>query len=394
MKQATNASVMRSSNRKLILNLIRQGPVSRVELAEQTSLTRASVTQIVDELLEAGLVEAVSTIEHNGMGRKRTQLALCHNARYVFGVNIRRRHCEVGVVDLYGDVLAQQVLPVSGYPAAAVIRRIADTVFSLQDQLHLNPDHILGIGVSAPGPVDYKEGMLLNPPNFSAWHHIPICRMLREYTGYEVSLEKDTNSRALEEKYFGSAKNISNFMLVQIDDGVGSGVVIRDRLYRGAHGMGTEIGHISICYDGPECSCGNRGCLESYLRIPALLKDSAFDSWEALATADMHSATGTDQNAVPHLEIQQQQASAIIDRAAEYLTAALVSAINLYDLEKIILTGDVAGCPLPLTTRLNHNLQQRVLSRSSLLPIPVTDSRSLAPVRTGAMAVLRDMFQD
>ena len=73
---------------------------------------------------------------------------------------------------------------------------------------------------------------------------------------------------------------------------------------------------------------------------------------------------------------------------------AQVEVINLYDLEKIILTGDVAGSPLALTTRLNHNLQQRVLSRTSLLPIPVTDSRSTAPVRTGAMAVLRDMFQD
>lgn len=369
---------MRTSNRKLILNLIRQGPVSRVELAEQTNLTRASVTQIVDELLEAGLVEAVSTLEHNGMGRRRTLLALCHNARYVFGVNIRRRHCEVGIIDLYGDVLAQEVLTVSSRSAEEVIDEIADCILLLQKQCQLDTDRILGIGISAPGPVNYKEGILLNPPNFSGWHNIPICRILSEKTGYEVSLEKDTNSRALEEKYFGAARDISNFMLVQIDDGVGSGVIIRDRLYRGAHGMGTEIGHTSIRFDGPVCSCGNRGCLETYLRIPALLSGSDFTTWKDLALA----------------EHQSHSASAIMDRAAEYLTAALVNAINLYDLEKIILTGDISSCPAPLTDRLNANLQQRVLSRSSLQNIPVINSSHAAPVRTGAMAILRDMFQD
>ena len=380
MKHATNASVMRTSNRKLILNLIRQNPVSRVELAEQTNLTRASVTQIIDELLDAGLVEAISTLEHGGLGRKRTLLALCHNARYVFGVNIRRRHCEVGVIDLYGEVLSQRILDVSGRTADDVIRQIADTILITKKELHLDDERILGIGISAPGPVDYKKGILLNPPNFAEWHNLPVGSLLSDLTGLETSLEKDTNSRALEEKYFGAARTISNFMLVQIDDGVGSGVIIRDRLYRGAHGMGTEIGHTSICYDGPMCSCGNRGCLETYLRIPALFKNTRFHSWNDLAHAD--------------LEMQAKDAGAIIDRAAEYLSAALVSAVNLYDLEKIILTGDIASCPSPLTERLNETIRQRVLNRSSLQDIPVIDSCSIAPVRTGAMAVLHEMFQD
>ena len=387
MKHATNAAVMRTSNRKLILNLIRQGPLSRVELAEQTNLTRASVTQIVDELLEAGLVEAVSTMEHNGMGRRRTLLALCHNARYVFGVNIRRRHCEVGVIDLYGDVLAEKVLTVSARPILEVIDEISDTIFSLIRDLHLNPEHITGIGISAPGPVDDREGILINPPNCSAWHTIPVGRLLKEKTAFEVSLEKDTNARALEEKYFGAARDFSNFMLVQIDDGVGSGVIIRDRLYRGAHGMGTEIGHTSIRYDGPVCSCGNRGCLETYLRIPALLEGSPFGSWHQLAA---ESALNLDLS----IEAQTHSAAAIVDRAAEYLSAALVNAVNLYDLEKIILTGDVSSCPQPLLSRLNATLRQRVISRSSLQELPVIASSSVSPVRTGAMAILHEMFQD
>lgn len=377
MNHATNASVMRSLNRKLILNLIRLNPISRVELAERTHLTRASITQIVEELVEAGLVESVSTVESGGLGRKRTQLALCHRARYVFGVSISRKCCRVGVIDLYGEVLAERTLPLVGRPAAEVANEIAAAIDQQCQELALDGDKILGIGVSAPGPVDYIAGIILNPPNFSDWHQVPICRMLEERTGLPVMLEKDTNARALEEKYFGAALNLSNFMLVQIDDGVGSGVMIRDKIYRGTHGMGTEIGHTTIRFDGPLCGCGNRGCLENYLRIPALLENTAFDSWEALTeAADCSQAVG------------------IIDRAVEYLAAALVNAINLYDLEKVILTGDVARSPAPLLKRLNACLRERVLSRTSVQEIPVISSCAVAPVRTGAMAVLHEMFQD
>lgn len=377
MALATNASVMRASNRKLILNLIRLAPISRVELAEQVHLTRASITQIVDELIEAGLVEAISTVEHSGLGRKRVQLAICPNARYVFGVNIRRRRCHVGVINLHGDTLLHEELPIEGKSIEHACDEIANALLRMRRKLSLPNDRILGIGVSAPGPVNYQEGSILNPPNFSAWHNTPIRAMLEERTGYTTLLEKDTNARALEEKYFGAALNLSNFMLVQIDDGVGSGVMIHDKIYRGTHGMGSEIGHTSIRYDGPVCSCGNRGCLENYLRVPALLEDSRFSCWEELAA---HS--------------DQADATAILDRAAEYLAAALVNAINLYDLEKVILTGDVSLCPDPLLSRLNSLVSDRVLSRTSVETIPVIASRATAPVRTGAMAVLHEMFQD
>lgn len=377
MNHATNASVMRASNRKLILNLIRLSPISRVELSEQAHLTRASITQIVDELIEAGLVEAVSTVESNSLGRKRTQLAICHNARYVFGVSIRRRHCYVGVIDLYGDVLAEKQLQVAGRPVEAVIDEIAAVIAQQRDSLQLPEDRILGIGVSAPGPVEYLSGMILNPPNFPSWHNTRICEMLAKRTGYPATLEKDTNARALEEKYFGAALNISNFMLVQIDEGVGSGVMIHDRLYRGTHGMGTEIGHTTIRFDGPVCSCGGRGCLENYLRIPTLLEDTRFESWDELASA-----------------ADEKDASRILDRAAEYLTAALVNAINLYDLEKVILAGDVARYPQPLLDRVNERVCARVIARTSVQDVPVIASRSLSPVRTGAMAALHEMFQE
>ena len=382
MTHATNAAVMRASNRKLILDLIRRGPISRASLAEQTQLTRASITQIVDELLDAELVEPCPDVPDTSdagavLGRRRVLLRLCHDARFVFGVHISRRCCYVGVVDLYGDVLTDNELPIGEICPEDAADAISALIHNQISKLRLPAESILGIGISAPGPVDHRKGIILNPPNFDRWHDVPICAMLTARTGLPALLEKDTNARALEEKYYGAALDASGFMLVQIDDGVGSGVVIHNTLYRGTKGLGTEIGHTTIRYDGPPCRCGGRGCLENYLRIPALLKGSRFTDWEHLTS-----------------HANDPDASEILDTAAEYLAAALVNAINLYDLERVILSGEVAADPQPLLTRLNPLVSSRVLSPGAGMTPPVSACGGVLPVRTGAMAALYDMFQE
>ena len=377
MNRATNAATMRASNRKLVLNLIRLKPISRVELAEQTRLTRASITQIVDELIAEGLVEAASVEARGTLGRRRTQLALRRDARLVFGVNIRRSRCYVGAIDLYGDVRSEARIPLAGKSVDQAASDIAAAIDAQIGELAVPRERLAGLGVCAPGPVDYRRGIILNPPNFAAWHGAEICARLREATGLAAALEKDTNARALEEKYFGAAQDISNFMLVQIDEGVGSGVMVDDKLYRGARGLGTEIGHTSIRFDGPVCGCGGRGCLENYLRIPALLQGSRFASWHELSEA-----------------AEADDAARLLDRAAEYLATALVNAINLYDLEKVLLTGDVSDGPDALLRRVNERVRARALTRSAAGETPVAAAGPAAPVRTGAMAALHELFQD
>jgi len=378
MIQATNAGRMRAHNRKLILNLIRLRPISRAEIAETTQLTRASVTMIVDELMENGLVEESCAEETVSMGRKRTQLAICHQTRFCFGVSISRRSCRVGVVDLYGHCLGEKEMTVEGRRAEDVLEDVCCAVSVLRKEHRLQAGKVLGMGVSVPGPVDYVKGALLAPPRFDAWKHVPLAQILEEGTGYQVLVEKDTNARVLEEKYFGAARELSDFMLVQLDDGVGSGVMIRDRLYRGSRGLGTEIGHTTVRFDGPPCSCGNRGCLENDLRIPALIEGTAFSGWKDLAEADE----------------TNPQAQKIIDRAAEYLSAALVNAINLYDLQQVIVSGEISSCPQPLLKRVNRMLSSRVLSRDSVTdPIVIATVEGLS-TRTGAMPVLQDFFEE
>ena len=369
MPHATNASVMRDQNRKLILNMIRLRPISRVELAQSIHLTRASVTQIVDELIQSGLVEEASAVG-GSRGRKRVTLRLRENSQYVFGVHIGRQFCHLGITDLCGNVKEVCRRPIAGQQPEALLRELGAQIRELCASL--TDAHVLGIGVCCPGPVDYRSGCILNPPDFPGWERVPICQLLSEYTGLPALLERDTNARALEEKYYGGCKDVSNFILVQIDKGVGAGVLIGDRLYRGSRGMGAEIGHTSIRFDGPLCSCGNRGCLELYLRPEQLLSGTEYTCWEEAVKA-------RDQD--------------VLERCAEYLAAGLVNAVNLYDLERIVLAGELSVEPQMLLELLDAKLRNRILNTDALCKPLVTVGTDFQPVRTAAMAVLWDFFQ-
>lgn len=373
MKHATNATVMRASNRKLVLNLLRLSPISRVELSEKTQLTRASVTQIITELMEAGLVEELSTIESNALGRRRTLLSLRHGARFVFGININRTDCHVGAVDLFGDVFSSESFSIKEMSPEKAMEKMAEIIFRQKKELNLAPETVLGVGVCSPGPVDFVSGRIMNTLTLTKWQYVDVCARLERLTGLRVLLEKDTNALALEEKYFGSMKDVSNFILVHIGEGVGSGMISSDWLYRGARGMGTELGHTSICYNGPVCKCGNRGCLENYMRLPVLLEGTGFSAWKEL----------TDHAG-------ERAADEVIDRAAEYLAAPLTNVINMCDLDRVVLSGEIETNPEPLIKRLNALLQTMVLHSDDGAVVAGCKSD---PVRAAAMAVLYDFFQ-
>lgn len=376
MAFATNAASMRDSNRKLILNLLRIDPMSRADLAEKTHLTRASITLIIDELISDGLVEEVSTIESEALGRKRTRLAICHNARYAFGVHIQRKNCSVGICDLYGDIVRQESFDTLSKAPGEVIKDIGKRIRLIQDQCGIPDALILGIGISAPGPIDYESGVILNPPNFKGWSNIPVCDMLTKLTGYTAILEKDANARTIEERFFGAARDCESFLLIQVRSGVGAGVMVRDKLYRGSRGLGAELGHVSLNANGPTCSCGNHGCLENYFLD--ILTGSRFASWDELAK-----------------DAKSPDAKSILDRAAEYFSVAIINAFNLYDIEKVIIVGKALGNARSLLVeRINRYISDRILVRKNAEDALIVDGITASSCRTGATAMLYSVFCD
>ncbi|HML49269.1 MAG TPA: ROK family protein, partial [Clostridia bacterium] len=278
---------------------------------------------------------------------------------------------------LDGTVLARQTLALDDSPIRAQLDRMAQTLSAQAERLNLDKGRLLGVGISAPGPLDACKGLLLAPPNFDAWHHVPIADELSARTGWTARLENVSNALALETRYFGLGRGLDSFMALQVNEGIGAGIVLGGQLYRGAFGLGGEIGHTSIAWDGLPCECGHVGCLEKYAAIPALLNGSSYANWSAL------------MDALPHAE----DARTLLRREAAYLAAGIVNVLNLLDLDQVVLLGDLCDRPEPLLEALNGLVRERLIARDTRKKAPVCCENLVSGVRSAAMAHIHAFYQ-
>lgn len=195
---------------------------------------------------------------------------------------------------------------------------------------------VCAIGVGAPGPIDRERGVLLAAPNLPGWENLPLCALLRENLGIPTRLENDANAAAYGE-YFTRRKrgeSVSSMALFTIGTGVGGGIVLDDRLVRGAFGSAGEVGHLIVDSEGRDCPCGQRGCLERYASATAIseLFTQATGATGVSAREICEQAAGGDP-----------AAAAIIDQAARFLAIAIITLQHLVNPELVALGGGVAG---------------------------------------------------
>ena len=254
-----NADYTKEYNRKAVLRILRRQAMSRAELARATGLTRAAASLIVEELLNAGVVTELVP-QSAGRGRSATPLVLRPDSYYALAVDLARKGCTVGLCDIGGKLLQCRELPKQGDMVAAIIGVLASLLETV------DKSKVLGIGISAPGPLDCESGRILNPPRFERWHGVDIGKRLSESLGLPAYLEHDVCAMALHQRNTGCSRN---FMLLFIDIGIGAAIVSDGELLGNFTG---ELGHTTIRFDGWLCECGSRGCLETYASIPALLE--------------------------------------------------------------------------------------------------------------------------
>lgn len=337
MINATNANTMREKNRRLIIDLIRKDELSRADIAKKTSLTKAAVSIIVDDLVKCGLVKEFKSAE-TGIGRRPLCLTLNRELMYAIGLNITRSYAELGLVDISGKILCERRLSV--HPKKEAIKEIIGSIEAMIKESGVPTENIYGIGVSAPGPVDTQNTTILNPTNFDEWHYENIGLRLKKAFKTEVYLENISGGLALSEKYFGIAKDMTDFLLLIVSDGIGSGIMNSGNLLRNA----TEIGHTSIAYNGIECECGNIGCVEKYASVNAILKDTDYKSWK---------------------EVIDAEDSTIIEKEAGYLSCAIINAINLFGFDRIILEGEINYKPDKIISAIEKRLKNNTITKGN-----------------------------
>ena len=229
-------------------------------------------------------------------------------------------------------------------------------------------EKIVGVGVSAPGPLDGENGTILNPPRFDLWHNVSIGMLLQQRLSVPVYVENNATSLARFHQGKPEVNGSEDFLLLLVDSGVGSGVISGGKVLKGAGYFTGELGHICIDRSGKPCDCGNTGCLEVYAAIPNLLQGSGFADWKGVIDS-----------------LPDERANRLLQQEAEYLSIGIVSLTNLVCVDTVLLAGDILYGAEKLAPIVEEKVNHRSMRRGSI-PIRVYPSYSGADVRVQAAA--------
>jgi len=339
---AKNIQSIKNDNRATILNLIRKAPISRAEISSIAGLSKSSVTMITNALISEGQIKEIGT-EESSVGRKRILLDIVADYRFAAGIILHRRDIKVCLTDLKGEVLDREVSGIENYSSAeAVVDYTVNTVFELIKRNNFNKENCIGIGVSCPGPLDISRGIILSPPHLDLLHNLPVADMIREKTGMNVSLENNAVLLAMRENL--ARDKMKNFISVIVSHGIGSAIVTDGEIYRGALGFSGELGHISVVAGGLSCPCGNSGCLERYVSLSALKEHFGFSDYK--------------HEIVDAAYEGDEKALEVLRYITEYMGSGLVSAVNLFDLDAVILNGDYSYRPELLRSMISEYINK------------------------------------
>lgn len=367
-KNTRNAEYTKEYNRKMFLRILRTTPMSRADIARRMGLTRAATSLIADELMSEGLIEE-TTASATSRGRTPVPLTLRHDAGYAVGVYLNRDGCTAGVVDMCGTVLAKERLLLEGTGNWEKLEILANAIDAMQRRLKIPQEKMVGIGVSAPGPLDGEGGRILNPPRFDMWHYAELGSILRQRLGLSVYLENNASCLARYNQGKPEACGSENFLLLLVDSGVGSGVVNHGKILKGAGYFTSELGHTSIDYKGRSCICGNVGCLEAYAAIPNLLRDTPFSTWAEV---------------MDHVE-DDPRAAQLLELETDYLAAGVANMTNMVSVDTVLVAGDLLYGAEKLSPMLEQKINRRTMRRS-ILPVRVLPSCSGPDSRVQAAA--------
>ncbi len=258
----------------------------------------------------------------------------------MLGIDIGGTKLALALADEQGNVLerSQRRTEPTGRPADDVAR-VVDDARALLARLNLSPQQVACVGVSAPGPLDAAREYVMRPPNLPGWQDVPLRRLLAEGLGTRVSLENDANAAALAEWRYGAGRGYRDVIYLTASTGMGAGIVLGGRLYRGTSGNAGEVGHAPVEWEGLPCACGQRGCLEAYVGGAAWIQRLSRETPAESLVAEL---AGGRERARPEHVVQAARrgdafALAEMDRYNDYLSRAITSLVYVLSPQVVIL---------------------------------------------------------
>ncbi|MDH6224183.1 MULTISPECIES: ROK family transcriptional regulator [Streptomyces] len=263
METPGSQSSLHRANLERVVRAVRlAGSLTQAEIARTTGLSAATVSNIVRELKDAGMVEVTPT---SAGGRRARSVSLSGDAGIVVGIDFGHTHLRVALGNLAHQVLAEETEPLDvDVSAAQGFDRAEQLVRRLIDSVDADRSKIAGVGLGVPGPIDLESGTLGSTAILPGWRGTRPAEELEARLGVPVHVDNDANLGALGELTWGSGRGVRDLAYIKVASGVGAGLVIDGKIYRGPGGTAGEIGHITLDESGPVCRCGNRGCLETF----------------------------------------------------------------------------------------------------------------------------------
>ena len=348
-------SLLRQLNERRVLDALRNGGAcSRADITRQTGISAATVSKVVATLLDAGVLEELDA-EAGGLGRPGKRLRLAVGGVQVLGATLGVRRSRVFAAGLDGrpDPDSRRDFDTPGtYPAIldALGRRVRELAGSRRT---------LGLGVAVPGLIDEQAGRVLLSPNLPATNGRQVSADLADRTGLPTAAVQEARALCLAERYFGAARDLRDFVMIDVGDGIGAGIVADGRLLVGRNGVAGEFGHMILQRGGPPCGCGRRGCLETLAGERVLTSAAAAALGRAATLADVAELL---RNGEPRV-------AAALDEALQWLAVAVGALINGLNPEAVVLCGTLFTLGDEVLPRLEE------LTRDAALPVSLEGCR-------------------
>lgn len=325
-----NQSTARALNRRLVLDQLRRnGPMSRAAIATAVGLSPAAITLVTADLINEGLLTECEALP-GASGRRPIPLDIDYASRLSIGLKVTVGRILGVVTNLATDILAEVEVPLTGHEPDTVIAACAEASERLLAAVGVSRSALIGVGVVLSGQVDAEAGICRQVQRFG-WRDVPVAAPLAELVSAPVWIDNDTNAFAVSQHMFGHGRGKQNIAAVALGLGIGAGLVVDGRLYRGASGAAGEFGH-SFDQRGRVCECGRDGCMETYCSDPGLV-----ETWQQ---RDPSAAGKTADDLSAAADAGDPIAIEILRESGVRLGRHVAALVNVVDPEIIVFGGE------------------------------------------------------
>lgn len=356
---------VKNFNKHSVVDLIRFAGkgISRTEIAQELGLTRASVTIIINDLIDGGIILETES-RSTRSGRPPIVLEINPKSGLVAAIDMGATHLSVALGDFSAHILdeKEQSFRIADGPKQC-LEEADRALRSILEKNDVVLADLSAIGVSVPGPVITETGMVMAPPIMPGWDRFPIRDTLENLWNVPVTLNNDANFGALGEWVFGAGRGEKNLAFIKVGSGIGAGLILHQQIFGGTTGSAGEIGHLTIDEKGPLCTCGNHGCLEAFAggRAIEIQAQKLVESGKRTLLSDSNSKAISVREVAEAARRGDLAAQEILNRSGTFIGIAVAGLINLINPSVVIIGGGVAEVGDLLTAPIRKMVRERSL---------------------------------